>query len=52
MSEENDGVVVLSPEAKLIGRIRLPGRCANRGDRQNFRPLPHLRIANRRLRPA
>ena len=29
MSEELDGVVVLSPEGKLIGRIRLPERCAN-----------------------
>jgi gluconolactonase len=29
MGEANDGVVVLSPEGKLIGRIRLPERCAN-----------------------
>lgn len=29
MSEELDGVIVLSPEGKLIGRIRLPERCAN-----------------------
>ena len=29
MSEELDGVVVLSPEGRLIGRIRLPERCAN-----------------------
>jgi len=29
MGEELDGVVVLSPEGKLIGRIRLPERCAN-----------------------
>jgi gluconolactonase len=29
MSEELDGVVVFSPEGKMIGRIRLPERCAN-----------------------
>ena len=29
MGEELDGVVVLSPEGKLIGCIRLPERCAN-----------------------
>jgi gluconolactonase len=29
MGEEEDGVVVLSPEGKMIGRIRLPERCAN-----------------------
>ncbi|KMO30598.1 gluconolactonase [Methylobacterium variabile] len=29
MGEAEDGVVVLSPEAKMIGRIRLPERCAN-----------------------
>jgi gluconolactonase len=29
MGEELDGVIVLSPEGKLIGRIRLPERCAN-----------------------
>jgi gluconolactonase len=29
MSEELDGVIVLSPQGKLIGRIRLPERCAN-----------------------
>lgn len=29
MSEELDGVVVISPEGGLIGRIRLPERCAN-----------------------
>lgn len=29
MSPELDGVVVVSPEAKLIGHIRLPERCAN-----------------------
>jgi gluconolactonase len=29
MSEAEDGVIVLSPQAKLIGRIRLPERCAN-----------------------
>jgi gluconolactonase len=28
-TEELDGVVVYSPAAKLIGRIRLPERCAN-----------------------
>jgi gluconolactonase len=28
-SEELDGVVVYSPAAKLIGRIKLPERCAN-----------------------
>ena len=28
-SPELDGVVVFSPEGKLIGRIRLPERCAN-----------------------
>ena len=26
---ELDGVVVFSPEGQLIGRIRLPERCAN-----------------------
>ena len=26
---ELDGVVIYSPEGKLIGRIRLPERCAN-----------------------
>jgi gluconolactonase len=29
MSEAEDGVIVLSPQGKLIGRIRLPERCAN-----------------------
>ena len=29
MNAELDGVIVLSPEGKLIGRIRLPERCAN-----------------------
>jgi gluconolactonase len=29
MGEAEDGVVVLSPEGKMIGRIRLPKRCAN-----------------------
>ena len=29
MSEAEDGIIVLSPQAKLIGRIRLPERCAN-----------------------
>ena len=28
-SDELDGVVVFSPEGKMIGRIRLPERCAN-----------------------
>jgi gluconolactonase len=28
-SEELDGVVVYSPAGKLIGRIKLPERCAN-----------------------
>ena len=28
-SGELDGVVVYSPEGALIGRIRLPERCAN-----------------------
>ena len=29
MSEELDGVVVVSPEGQAIGHIRLPERCAN-----------------------
>ncbi|MET7243545.1 SMP-30/gluconolactonase/LRE family protein [Methylobacterium sp. EM32] len=29
MGEAEDGVVVLSPAGKMIGRIRLPERCAN-----------------------
>ncbi|AWN47466.1 gluconolactonase [Methylobacterium terrae] len=29
MGEAEDGVVVLSPQARMIGRIRLPERCAN-----------------------
>jgi gluconolactonase len=29
MGEADDGVVVISPEGKLIGRIHLPERCAN-----------------------
>jgi gluconolactonase len=29
MSEELDGVIVFSPEGRVIGRIRLPERCAN-----------------------
>ena len=29
MSEAEDGVIVLTPQGKLIGRIRLPERCAN-----------------------
>src|SRR3954465_9383264 len=29
MGEAEDGVVVLSPKGKMIGRIRLPERCAN-----------------------
>jgi gluconolactonase len=29
MGEGEDGVVILSPEGKMIGRIRLPERCAN-----------------------
>ncbi|WP_092040435.1 SMP-30/gluconolactonase/LRE family protein [Methylobacterium pseudosasicola] len=29
MSEAEDGVLILSPQAKPIGRIRLPERCAN-----------------------
>jgi gluconolactonase len=29
MGEAEDGVVVLSPEGRMIGRIRLPERCAN-----------------------
>jgi gluconolactonase len=28
-SEELDGVMVFNPEGRLIGRIRLPERCAN-----------------------
>ena len=28
-SEELDGVMIFSPEGKMIGRIRLPERCAN-----------------------
>jgi gluconolactonase len=28
-SEELDGVVVFAPDGTLIGRIRLPERCAN-----------------------
>jgi gluconolactonase len=29
MGEAEDGVIVLSPEGKMIGRIRLPERCPN-----------------------
>lgn len=29
MGEAEDGVIILSPAGKLIGRIRLPERCAN-----------------------
>ncbi|MDR3537478.1 MAG: SMP-30/gluconolactonase/LRE family protein [Acetobacteraceae bacterium] len=29
MGEAEDGVIVLSPQAKMIGRIRLPERCPN-----------------------
>ena len=28
-SDELDGVVIYNPQGKLIGRIRLPERCAN-----------------------
>lgn len=29
MGEAEDGVIILSPAGKMIGRIRLPERCAN-----------------------
>jgi gluconolactonase len=29
MGEAEDGVIVISPDGKMIGRIRLPERCAN-----------------------
>lgn len=29
MGEAEDGVVIISPQGKMIGRIRLPERCAN-----------------------